>query len=77
MINYDDVSKENINKHYLNWLRIPDHPQRIFTTGGSRSRKKNALLTPKKQQGNDDYSIIDKTDLYFKDSNEAKYQYLI
>ena len=48
MINYDDVPKENINKHYLNWLWIPDHPYRIFTVGGSRSRKKKCITYSEK-----------------------------
>ena len=30
-----------------------------------------------KQQGDDDYSIIDKTYLYVTDPNKTKYQYLI
>ena len=42
MINYDDVTKENINKHYLNW---PDHPYRILIIGGSGSVKTKHYLT--------------------------------
>ena len=26
MINFDDVTKENIKKHNPNWPQIPDHP---------------------------------------------------
>ena len=37
MINYDDVTTENLNKHNLNWPRISDHVYRILTTGGSGS----------------------------------------
>ena len=74
MINYDDVTKENINKHYLNW---PDHPYRILIIGGSGSVKTNALLNLIKQQNYDDYySIIGKIYLFVKNPYEAKYQYL-
>ena len=65
------------NKHCLNQPRIPNYPYIILIIGGSRSGKTNAFLNPKKQQGNDDYNIIDKFDLYIKDLNEAKYQYLL
>ena len=73
MINYDDVTKENINKHYLNW---PDRPYRILIIGGSGSVKTNALLNLIKQQHDDYYSIIGKIYLFVKDPYEAKYQYL-
>ena len=43
MINYDDVTKENINKHNLNWPQIPNHSYRILIVGGTRSGKTNAL----------------------------------
>ena len=26
IINFDDVTKENIKEHNLNWPEIPDHP---------------------------------------------------
>ena len=32
MIKYDDVTKENIIEHNLNWSQIPDHPYRILMT---------------------------------------------
>ena len=75
MINYDDVTKENINNHNLNWLQIPDYPYIILIIGGSGSGKTSASLKLIKKQV-DDYSFIDKMYLYVKDSNEAKYQYL-
>ena len=75
MINYDDVTKENINNHNLNWLQIPDYPYIILIIGGSGSGKTNASLKLIKKQV-DDYSFIDKMYLYVMDSNEAKYQYL-
>ena len=60
VINYDDVTKENINKHNLNWLGIPDHLYRILVIGGSGSGKTNALINLIEQQDDDDYSNIDK-----------------
>ena len=29
MVNFDDVTKENIKEHNPNWSQIPDHPYRI------------------------------------------------
>ena len=43
MINSDDVTKENIKEHNLNWPQIPDHPYRILKFGGSGSEKTNSL----------------------------------
>ena len=34
MIDFGDVTKENINKHNTNWPQIPDHPYRILIIGG-------------------------------------------
>ena len=34
MINYDDVTKENINEHNPNWFQISDHPYGILIIGG-------------------------------------------
>ena len=48
-INYGDITKEKINKHYLNWLQIPDYPRRILTIGGSRCEKPSALINLIKQ----------------------------
>ena len=44
MNNYDDVTKENINEHNPNSLRILDYPSRILIIRGSGSGKTNALL---------------------------------
>ena len=38
MINFDDVTKENIKEHNLYWLQIPDHPH-ILIIRGSGSGK--------------------------------------
>ena len=46
MINFDDVTKENIKEHNPNWSQIPDpdHPYRILIFGGSGSGKTNSLI---------------------------------
>ena len=44
MINFDNVTKENIKEHNPNWPQIPDHPCRILIVGGSGSGKVNMLL---------------------------------
>ena len=77
LYNYDNDIKENINKHNLNWPQLPHHLYRILLFGGSGSRKTKTWLNLIKQQDNDNHSIIDKTYLYIKDSNDAKYQYFI
>ena len=64
MINFDDVSKENIKN-------IAVHPYKILITGGSGSGKTNSLFNLITYQVD-----IDKTYLYAKDLNEAKYQFL-
>ena len=60
MVNFDDVTKENINEDNPNWSQISNHPYRILIIGGSGSRKTNELLNLIKQQ-DDDYNIIDST----------------
>ena len=72
MINFDDVTKENIKEHNPNWPQIPDHPYRILIIGGSGSGKTNSLFNLISQQPD-----IDKIDLYAKDPDDAKYQFLI
>ena len=72
MINFDDYTNENKTEHNPNQPRIPDHPYRILITGGSGSRKTNALLNLIVKQPS-----IDKIYLYGKDLYEEKYQYLI
>ena len=43
MFNFNDVTKENIKEHNLNWLQIPDHLYRIriLIIEGSGSGKRN------------------------------------
>ena len=72
MINFDDVTKENIKEHNPNWPQIPDHPYRILIIGGSGSGKTNSLFNLIIDQPD-----IDKIYLYAKDPYEAKYEFLI
>ena len=72
MINFDDVTKENIKEHNPNRPEIPDHPHRILIVGGSGSGKTNSLFNLISQQPD-----IDKIYLYAKDPYETKYQFLI
>ena len=44
MINFDDVTKENIKGHNSICEQIPDHPYRIIITWGSGSGKTNSLF---------------------------------
>ena len=72
MINFDDVTKENIKEHNPVWLKIYDHPYRLLITRGSGSRKTNSLFNLRSHQLD-----INKIKLYAKDPYEAKYQLLI
>ena len=44
MINFDNLTKENIREHNPNWRWIPDHPCRILIIGGFGSGKTNSLF---------------------------------
>ena len=44
MINFNDVTKENIKEHNPDWSQIPDHPYRILIIEGSGSKKNNYLV---------------------------------
>ena len=44
MINFNCITKENINEHNPNGSQFPDHPYKILIIGGSESGKTNALL---------------------------------
>ena len=68
MINFDDVTKENVKEHNPNWPQISDHPYRILIIGGSGSEKTNSSFNLINQQPD-----IDKMYFYAKDSSEGKY----
>ena len=72
MINFHDVTKENIKEHNPSWLQISDHQYRILRIGGSGSGKTDSLFNLISQQPG-----IDKIHLYGKNLYEAKYQVLI
>ena len=72
MINFGDVTKENIKEHNINWPETPHHPYRILIIAGSGSRKTNSLFYLIHQQSN-----IDKIYLYTKHPYKAKYKFLI
>ena len=50
MINFDDVTKENIKEHNRNWPQILDHRYRIVIIGGFGSRKTIPLFNLITQQ---------------------------
>ena len=44
MINFNDVTEENIKEHNPNWPQILDHLYRILIIGGAGSGKTNLLF---------------------------------
>ena len=72
MINFDDVTKENIKEHQPNWPQTPDHPYIILIAGGSGSGRTNSLFNLINHQPD-----VDKIYLYVKDPYKPKYQFLI
>ena len=60
MINYDDVTKENIKELDPSCWKVIYHLYRISINQGSGFGKTNALLNIIKQQNDDDYNINDK-----------------
>ena len=71
MINFDDVTTQNMKEYNPNWAKIPDHPYRILIIEGSGPGKTNSLFNPISQQPD-----VDRTYLYAKDPYGAKYQFL-
>ena len=72
MFNLDHITNENNKEHNQQWPYIPDHPNRMLIIDSSGSRKTNALLNLKSQQGD-----IDKIYLYAKGLTDFKYKCLI
>ena len=72
MFNFDYITKEDIKEHNPDWPEIPDHPFRTLIVGYSGFGKTNALINLIKSEPD-----IDKTDLYAKDTDDAKYKLLI
>ena len=72
MLNFDYITKEDVEEHNPNWLEITDHPYRILIAGGSESGKINALLNLINHEPD-----IDKIYIFAKDPYKAKYQLLI
>ena len=44
MINFNDLTKENIKENNQNWSQIPDHTCRILIVRGSGSVKTDSLF---------------------------------
>ena len=44
LINFDNVTKENVKQGNANWPQIPDHPYRILIIQGSGSGKTYSLF---------------------------------
>ena len=72
MINFDDVTEENIKGRKPNWPQIPYYSQRILIIGGLGFPKTDSLFNLISQLPD-----IDKMQLHAKDPHEAKYQLLI
>ena len=62
MINFDNVTKENIKERNPNWWKIPDLPYRILITEGSGSGKANSSCNLISQKPD-----VDRIYLYNKD----------
>ena len=43
MIDFDDVTKENLKEHNPNWPQISHHPHRRLMIGGSVSGKRKSF----------------------------------
>ena len=72
MINFDDVTRDNLKAHNANRPKIPDYTHQILAIGSSGLGKTNVLLNLMNHQPG-----IVEIYLYAKDPYEAKYQVLI
>ena len=70
MINFDNVTEENIKENNSNWPQIHDYPYIILITGGSESGKTNSSFNLTNEEPD-----IKKKFLYAKDQFEAKHQF--
>ena len=68
MINFNEITKENIKEIYPNWPQIPDHSYKILIIGDPTSGKTNSLFDLINYQPD-----IDKIYLYAKNPYEIKY----
>ena len=74
MLNYDDITKENITSN-KNWQEIPDYPYRILIIAHCGSGKRNTFLNIMNDISQCKYTLIKL--LYAKDPYKAKHQFLI
>ena len=72
LINFDDVTMENMKDHNPSQPKIPDHPIRILIIGGSGSGNINSTFNLINEEPD-----TDKIYLYAKSPYEAKQQYLV
>ena len=68
IINFDDVTEDNIKEHNSNWPQIPDNLYRILVVRGSGFGEKNSVLNLISKQ-------VDINKMYVcpRDTDEAKY----
>ena len=69
LINFDDVTKEDIKEHNSTLPQIPGHPYKILVIRDSRSRKTNSLFNLINQEPD-----INNICLYANDQYKVKYQ---
>ena len=43
LVNFNDVTKENITEHHSSWPQIPDHSYRMLIIRGFGSEKKKLI----------------------------------
>ena len=58
MINFDDVTKENMKEHNPNWPQIHDHPYRVLIAGGSGFGKTNSLFNLINEEPDSDKNLV-------------------
>ena len=72
MLDFDDVTRENLKEHNPSQPQTPDYPHRVLIIIVSESEKTSSLFNLINQQPD-----IDQIYLYAKDPYEPKYQFLI